>query len=421
MKISKIGFNLLLLTALVVSLKTGNAADSSFAPKVLNQTRTPFVGYYPSWLNLPNKRLDQVSRTFSHVFLSFALPDIGSFTAQSTHFAKTGLDFEGSISNIRAQIEILQRDGIHVILSVGGSQAALVAKKHGRAWENLVGQKKYRERLLVLANKLGVDGIDMDYEAASRNNNATITQYAKAMDVLHSLAKRLNALNAAGNPNPRLFVLTTSPVGSDCAPETKSDETCQQLQLNSAWAGAGVERRLLKERGKANLVDMLNIMSYDIGFRAYDPQLAYEQYRTLIPAGIPVNVGLEVLDSAVIGGSQGAEKSLLMLDDDDVDADACPGTVMLNDQYSAIWDTPPTLRVINRPYSVETLATLINTANQEKGRSDGLLLWSLFRIESENLDPGQVSCKGLTAATPETTRIRAAEIMGWPVDELNVD
>jgi len=420
MKTSKIGFNLLLLVAFafVIQLRVGYTAP---VPTVLNQARTPFVGYYPSWLNLPDKRLDQVSRTFSHVFLAFALPDIGPFSPKSTGFAKTGLDFEDSIADIRAQIEALQRDGVQVILSVGGSQAALIAKKHGRAWKNLITQKKYRDRLLALANRLGVDGIDMDYEAAIRNNNATVTEYAKVMTILHNLAKSLNTVNAAGNPNSRLFVLTTSPIGADCAPETKSDDACQSIQLNSAWSGAGIERRILKERGMAKHVDMLNIMTYDLGYQAYDPQLAYEQYRSLVPAGVPVNVGLEVLDSAIIGGPLGPEKSILMLNDNEVDADVCPGTVMLNDQYSAIWDNPPVLRVINRPYSVETLAGLVNSVNQEEGRGDGLMLWSLYRIESENLDPGQVSCKGVTAATPETTRLRAAEIMGWPVDELNID
>ncbi|WP_157844932.1 glycosyl hydrolase family 18 protein [Methylocucumis oryzae] len=382
---------------------------------------TPFVGYYPSWLNNPAKSLNQVSRTFSHVFLAFAFPDVGTFNAKTRSFNGTGLGFTQPVAEIRNAIANLQRDGIKVVLSVGGAQAALDAQGHGNGWQNLISQAQYRKRLLLLANALGVDGIDMDYEAGVVNDAATIAQYSKVLTTLRSIAKHMNNENAAGNANPKLFTMAASSVGADCAPANSKDPYCKKLKLNSAWAGAGIERKLLKENRLAKQVDMLNIMSYDIGYYAYDPVLAYQQYRTIMPAGVAVNLGLEVLDSATIGGAIGPEKSVLMVNDADVDAEACPGTVMLNDQYSAIWNFPTTLRPINRPYSVENMANSIKNANIAKGSKDGLMLWSLFRTESENLDPSSVTCNGITAATPESARLRAAEIMGWTDDGLTVE
>jgi Glycosyl hydrolases family 18 len=275
--------------------------------------------------------------------------------------------------------------------------------------------------LLQLANALGVDGIDMDYEAATVNNDANVAQYSNVLTILHNTAKAMNGLNAAGKSNPKLFTMAVSGVGADCAPENSSDPYCQTLHLNSAWSGSGVERRVLKANNLAKWLDMVNIMTFDAGFYAYDPVLAYKQYRGLLPAGVPVNVGLEVLFSSVIGGPLGPEQSKLMVNDADVDAIACPGTVMLNDQYSTIWNNPAVLRPVNRPYSVQNLATSVNNFNKATATKDGLMMWSLFRIESENLNPNAVTCNGVIAATPESARIRAAQIMKWPIDTMNVD
>jgi hypothetical protein len=310
-----------------------------------------------------------------------------------------------------------------VLLSVGGAQQVINDQGHANGWQNLVANTAYRNRLLQLANALGVDGIDMDYEAATVNNDANVAQYSNVLTILHNTAKAMNGLNAAGFANPKLFTMDVSGVGADCSPANSVDPYCQKLKLNSAWANAGVERRVLKANNLARLVDMVNVMTYDIGYYGFDPVLSYQQYRSLLPPGVPVNVGLEVLDSAVIGGPLGNEKSMLMVNNADVDAIACPGTVMLNDQYSAIWSNPAVLRPVNRPYSVQNLATTVNNFNKANATKDGLMMWSLFRIESEadSSNPSAFTCKGVIASTPESARLRAAQIMKWPIDALNVD
>lgn len=401
-----------------LSLLAGGAGTEAAVPP--DSQRAAFVGYYPSWLNSPERALDKVSRTFSQVFLAFAFPDPGAFGPKSGGFAGMGLDFAESLPTIRAQIAALQQDGIRVILSVGGAEDALAERGHGQGWKKLIADGRYRKRLALLANRLGVDGIDLDYEVRG-NNNAAVKRYAKIISIFRTLTDHLEAANAAGRINPKQLVVTVPATAADCISQTAADPDCREPRRTSAWAGAGIVRRVLKEKGVANQIDMLNLMTYDIGFRAYDPKLAYAQMRTLLPASVPVNLGLEVLASATIEGYQDSETSQLMLNDADTDAGRCDGTVMLNDQYSMIWEEPRLLRPVNRPYSVETFAHLVREANAAEGRHDGLMLWSLFRIESENLDPAQYTCLGKPAATPETARIRAAEIMGWPIDDLNVD
>ena len=83
-----------------------------------------------------------------------------------------------------------------------------------------------------------------------------------------------------------------------------------------------------------HLLDLVDVMSYDAQTEPYDPVTAFDEYRLLAPAAVPVTLGLEIPPESWPGG-------ILVIADSQAGA---PGTIAVEDQYG---------RSPRGPYSVQ--------------------------------------------------------------------
>jgi len=121
----------------------------------------------------------------------------------------------------------------------------------------------------------------------------------------------------------------------------------------------------------------------------YDPAMAYDQYRALVPSTTVVTIGLEVPAEAWGG-------AILVVKN----ADAYQaGTVIQLDQYG---------NILNVPYSVERSArrVLSNTVNS----LDGLMVWQVLKTTPVSLT-GPAGTP-LNSAVPSTIGSAAVSLFG---------
>jgi hypothetical protein len=137
----------------------------------------------------------------------------------------------------------------------------------------------------------------------------------------------------------------------------------------------------------ASLLDVLSVMAYDAGCQHYDPVVAYDQYRALMPAKAIVCLGLEIPTESWGGAT-------LVVNNSDAGA---TGTVVLLDQYG---------RSVNAPYSVERDAA--HVAANALNPADGLMVWEILKTTSAtNATPTSIANRAVTlfgsAPTPTPT------------------
>ena len=227
---------------------------------------------------------------------------------------------------------------------------------------------------------MGIDGLDVDYEV-----DGDVDRYANSIKALRA------AVDQAGGG--RVLTLAGWSTGADCTAGTSADPTCAGKM--SFWGGnAGRERGVvLKYPAVANMLDMVNVMSYDARYEHYDGTVAYNDYRNLFPAKTIVSIGLE-------GAPEGWAGATLVINNADAQ---CEGSRNLQTQYGV---------TVNAPYSVEryTGAVLSSTSTKRNAR-DGAMLWAIIK-------PTTGSCGSALLASPGTIGQKVGTQFGLPSDPL---
>ncbi|MCG7944779.1 MAG: hypothetical protein N0C84_00375 [Candidatus Thiodiazotropha taylori] len=137
----------------------------------------------------------------------------------------------------------------------------------------------------------------------------------------------------------------------------------KNYQLSLWGGGAGLHRHAfyeLEQRGYniADLFDTVTIMSYDASYVAYDPVVAYQQYRDILPPEIAVAIGFTPVPEGWYQGGQ----SLVGRNSE---ANLCyPGTFIEGDQYG---------NYVFEPYSVERSLSAIDRNTYPR---DGGMVWT---------------------------------------------
>jgi hypothetical protein len=222
-------------------------------------------GYYTSWSspwvgkseNMDLAKLKDVYPGMDCINISFAQPDM-TYTKGS--FNGTGLQFSQDFDVVVGAIKLLKVKGVTVMLSIGG----------GAYWS---GTKSCNvEAWVRLANDMGCDGIDIDWENDAAHD--------------YELTNAIKLLNATGYEGKVSFAgFSTGAYGKDGS--TYKGMNIDAM-INCGWC-----------------VDWINIMTYDAG-TDYDPLGALDCYR-IYYLGV-LNIGFEV-------GVQGWGGALLSRDD----------------------------------------------------------------------------------------------------------
>ena len=354
------------------------------------QTKRVYVGYYPtwsdSWFDATGKTASEVYRaskfaripgTYTHVMASFADPNFSWAGLATNSFSGTGINFNATPKDIKAAIDVLHQRNIKVILAVGG---ATYGNWGPLAAQGQAGSGSIINALASFISEMGIDGLDVDYEV-----DGDVDRYANSIKALRA------AVDKAGGG--RVLTLAGWSTGADCTAGTASDPYCAGKM--SYWGGnAGRERAVvLKYPAVANMLDMVNVMSYDARYEHYDGTVAYNDYRNLFPAKTIVSIGLESSPEGWAGAN-------LVINNADAQ---CEGSRNLQTQYGA---------TVNAPYSVEryTGAVLSSTSAKRNAR-DGAMLWAIIK-------PTTGSCGSAPLASPGTIGKKVSSQFGLPDDPL---
>ena len=354
------------------------------------QNKRVYVGYYPSWsdswFDATGKSANDVYRaskfaripgTYTHVMAAFADPNFSWAGIATNSFSGTGINFNGTPKDIKAAVDVLHQRNIKVILAVGG---ATYGNWGPLAAQGQSGSGSIISALAKFLTEMSFDGLDVDYEV-----DGDVDRYANSIKALRA------AVDLAGGG--RVLTLAGWSTGADCTAGTTADAACAGKM--SYWGGnAGRERGVvLKYPAVANMLDMVNVMSYDARFEHYDGTVAYNDYRNLFPAKTIVSIGLESSPEGWSGGN-------LVINNTDAQ---CEGSRNLQDQYGAS---------VNAPYSVEryTGAVLASSSAKRNAR-DGAMLWSILKTATG-------SCGSAPLASPGTIGKKVGTQFGLPDDPL---
>ncbi len=354
------------------------------------QNKRTYAGYYPSWsdnwFDSTNKSVNEVylasnlariPGTYTHVMASFADPNFSWAGLSTNNFSGTGINFNGTPKDIKAAIDILHQRNIKVILAVGG---ATYGNWSALAAEGQSGSGAIIDALAKIQVDLGFDGLDVDYEV-----DGDVDRYANSIKGLRA------AVDKAGGG--RILSLAGWSTGADCTAATSSDPYCAGKL--SYWGGnAGRERAVVnKYPAVGNMIDMVNIMTYDARFEHYDGVTAYNDYRALFPSKTIVSIGLETSPEGWSGAN-------LVINNGDA---KCEGSVMLQDQYS---------NAVNAPYSVERyVGAVLSSTSPKRNPRDGAMLWSILKKATGN-------CGSAALASPGSIGEKVSSQLGLPNDPL---
>ncbi len=196
------------------------------------------------------------------VYLAFSTAT-HSYSRGRKSLDSTGLQFSQDFSVVVGAIAILKARGVRVMLSVGGGSYPFSIDTVKPAC------------CVALAQDLGADGIDVDWEPANPATDAW------------QFGPIISAFRKEIWPGARLSAAVWSIGAEDPA----------------AGGYSGMNRAGLRSNGRD--LDWINIMAYDAG-KSYDPIKACRKYREVY-AG-PMHLGFEI-------GKQGWGDALLSLDD----------------------------------------------------------------------------------------------------------
>jgi len=334
-------------------------------PAAAQDGRRALVGYYPSWFEATSQSLAASSDAYTHIVVAFARPD---FAWDGTSWTGTGLQFASSPEAIRAEIDALHRRHIRVLLAVGGATYLDWAPLAAEASPGPV-----TAALRAFVEKLGFDGIDVDYEPDGAAPER-IAEYRAA----------IKALRRAAGPD-KLLTLAAWSTGADCTADTGSEACGGKISL---WPGrSGRERLVFRDTTLFSQLNMISVMSYDAGVEHFDPVKAWSLYRALVPSSITLNIGFEI-------APEGWGNATLVADDAKA---VCPGSVTLGDAFG---------NDVDKPYSVSRiLREGPLTPRKNSNPQDGAMLWHI--VKDRNLP----ACGRPVAVSPRELELTARVLL----------
>ncbi len=391
---------------------TPSATPVATPTPVVSATRH-LTGYFPSWSDpyyyyagysgtpmtdaqlLAASALAKTSTTpYTDIYLAFAQPNFTWSGLAANNWTGTGIQFSSAPQDVTQSIRLIHNAGKRVVLSVGGATysnwSALAADAGKASGASTSPTKTALAQFLV---DMKVDGLDVDYET-SGSTSAVVTEYAKAIQAMREAVDAASATDGRS----RVLALAGWSTGADYTAQIPNPANPSQI---SYWGGsAGRERLTFATQvttgayaGKTvgSLLNALNVMSYDAGYQYYDPSVAYDEYRKMLPSAVTVSGGLEIPTESWGG-------AVLVINNADAGS---TGTVVQKDQYQ---------NALNLPYSVQRLGTHIlgNTVNVNT--NDGLMVWDLLLTNSVAV----TTATGGTAmtATPATIGTEAVSLFG---------
>lgn len=350
----------------------GNSATSSAASVTVSISGNPppppppggrmYIGYAGTWnTSLYDLTTTNIPSYYTHLNLSFVRPNT-NYVKGSREFdqAVAGLEFvegattfsgQNKLTAAQAQalinnIQALRTRGTQVWLSVGGWSYS-----QGSQWASF-----NPARVVDLAEDLGVDGIDIDWESSGSNcNKLSAAQFSCTKDA--EIAGIISGLYSTiqGRGLSLGISIAGWSTGAYYVQGTPFEEG--KVQWGSPFGGTMYS--VVKNHG--NKLHHINLMSYD-GGEYYDPREGYESYRAIYSG--PIAMGLEIAPE----GSGGAVLRL----------NADPGTV-----YDAEMLTGQN-NMATKYYNVETLANYI----KYKGHpNDGMMVWQVWKERVHSAPP----------------------------------
>lgn len=204
------------------------------------------------WQSDFNKLELIVKAPVNTVYIAFAQPGCNYKTGSNT-FAETGLQFNMDFAVVKDAIKLLRSRGVVVMLSVGGATYPFVNFKPAD--------------IASLANDLGCDGVDIDWEDPDG-----ISAAPRLTTIINSMRQAL--------PNGAIS-LTVLHVGC------YGDGNFVNALPPSIYTGVCIPGL----QASGNQIDWVNIMSYDAG-REYSPTVGFDSYKQYYKG--PVNIGESV-------------------------------------------------------------------------------------------------------------------------------
>jgi hypothetical protein len=369
------------------------------------------IGYFPSWSDnyyyyagysgapmtdaqlIATSKLAAISKTpYTDICLAFAKPDFKWSGLAANTWTGTGIEFSSAPQDVVQAVRILHQKGQRVLLSVGGatynSWNGLAAEAGKTAGASTAPIRDALARIMV---DLKLDGLDVDFEVNGADA-ANVTAYALSIQAMREAIDQANKVDG----RPRELGLAAWSTGADYTSAVRDPSNPNRI---SYWGGSAGRERLAFSKvvssgsyagqKAGDLLDLVGVMAYDAGYQHYDPTVAYDQYRSLLPATTIVAIGLEIPPEAW-GGAILVTKN----------ADAHQvGTVIQLDQYG---------KILNAPYSVERSAkhVLTNKVNP----LDGLMVWNLLLTNPISLT-GSTGAS-VKSAVPSTIASEAVTLFG---------
>ncbi|WP_051963386.1 Ig-like domain-containing protein [Deinococcus misasensis] len=345
----------------------GNSTTSTAVGATVNLPAPPqpnriYVGYAGSWNTSLNDLVPaNIPSYYTHVNLSFVKPQLaykkGDYLVNGFSDTNTGLQFvEGAAANpwsppvkmtpeqakkLIANIDALQARGTKVYLSVGGWTYS--NEQHG--WDSF-----NPSGLIDLAEDLGVDGVDLDWEAPTGACSGDATNFScpgdtKAINILNNTYSTIQSRGLKFG-----ISIAAWSTGAYYVKGTQWEEG--KVQWGSPYGGTMYN--LVKKEGSK--LSHINLMSYDAG-TYFDPRESFESYRAIYSG--PIAMGLEP-------APEGAGGAVLKLNKE---AGVDYGPTWRNFMYDGLNDA-------SKAYNVETLANYIK-ANGKPG--DGMMIWQIWK------------------------------------------
>lgn len=339
-----------------------------------------YIGYASSWnTSINDLTTANIPSYYTHLNLAFVRPDT-AYQKGSYEFdqAVAGLEFfEGATTNngqkkftsaqaqtLISNIQALHTRGTQVWISVGGWSYS-----QGSQWSNFNAA-----HVVDLAQDLGADGIDIDWESSSSTcNKLTADQFSCTKDA--EIAGIITSLDST--IRSRGLSLGISIAGWSTGAYYVQGTPFEEGKVQWGSPFGGTLYNLVRNQGSK--LHHINLMSYD-GGEYYDPREGYESYRAIY-AG-PIAMGLEI-------APEGAGGATLRLNAD-------PGTV-----YDAEMLTGQN-NMATKYYNVETLATYM----KNKGKAtDGMMVWQIWKERVQATPPAG-------AATVNSTGQLVCQLLG---------
>jgi len=369
------------------------------------------IGYFPSWSEnyyyyagysgtpmtdaqlIATSKMAAISKTpYTDICLAFAQPNFSWTGLTANTWSGTGLGFSSAPQDVVETIRILHQQGQRVLLSVGGATynnwAGLCSEAGKPAGASTAPIRDALARIMV---DLRLDGLDVDYEVDGAGD-ANVTSYALSIQAMREAIDQADKVDG----RHRELGLAAWSTGADYTSAARDPANPNRI---SYWGGSAGRERLAFSKvvssgayagqKTGDLLDLVGVMAYDAGYQHYDPTVAYDQYRSLLPATTIVAIGLEIPNEAWGGAT---------LVNNNADAYQA-GTVIELDQYG---------KILNAPYSVERSAKhlLANKVNP----LDGLMVWQL--LKSTPLPLTGPTGASVNSAVPATIGSTAVSLFG---------